>query len=40
MKDYRKAKKTIEVSVGDSVRIKSEPTGFSYRHSSVNHIRY
>ena len=29
MKDYRKAKKTIEVSVGDSVRILRELQGLS-----------
>ncbi len=29
MKDYRKAKKTIDVSVGDSVRIIRELQGFS-----------
>ena len=29
MKDYRKAKKTIDVSVGDSVRIVRELQGFS-----------
>ena len=29
MKDYRKAKKTIDVSVGDSVRIIRELQGYS-----------